>query len=56
MGFRTGHIVNPLERGHIAYRKRILKEKFIQEKGCCFFWLGERRPDGKNFLYDPEVT
>ena len=58
VGFRTGHIVNPLERGHIAYRTDDLAafKAHLQEKGIAYSDWGETAVAGwqQLFFYDPD--
>ena len=58
VGFRTGHIVNPLERGHIAYRTDDLAafKAHLEEKGIAFSDWGETAVSGwqQIFFYDPD--
>ncbi|XDZ63887.1 VOC family protein [Alphaproteobacteria bacterium LSUCC0396] len=56
--FRTGHIVNPLERGHIAYRTDDLDafKAHLIAKGIAFSDWGETAVAGwqQIFFYDPD--
>tara|TARA_B100001093_G_scaffold481181_1_gene511699 strand:+ start:1282 stop:1908 length:627 start_codon:yes stop_codon:yes gene_type:complete len=58
VGFRTGHIVNPLERGHIAYRTDDLAafKAHLEEKGIAYSDWGETAVAGwqQVFFYDPD--
>ena len=58
VGFRTGHIVNPLERGHIAYRTDDLAafKAHLEEKGIAYSDWGETAVAGwqQIFFYDPD--
>ena len=58
VGFRTGHIVNPLERGHIAYRTEDLVAfiAHLRKKGVAFSDWGETAVAGwqQIFFYDPD--
>ena len=38
IGFRTGNVVNPVERGHIAFRTDDIAafKKRLDEKGVCY--------------------
>ena len=58
VGFRTGHIVNPLERGHIAYRTDDLAafKAHLDEKGIAYSDWGETAVTGwqQIFFYDPD--
>ena len=58
VGFRTGHIVNPLERGHIAYRTDDLAafKAHLKKKGVAFSDWDETAVAGwqQIFFYDPD--
>ena len=58
VGFRTGHIVNPLERGHIAYRTDDLVafKAHLKKKGVAFSDWEETAVAGwqQIFFYDPD--
>ncbi len=58
MGFKTGHIVNPLERGHIAYRTDDLAgfKKRLDELGVRYSDWGNDAVQGwrQIFFYDPD--
>lgn len=58
VGFRTGHIVNPLERGHVAYRTNDLAafKVHLQENGIAFSDWGETAVEGwqQIFFFDPD--
>ena len=58
VGFRTGQIVNPLERGHIAYRTDDLEafKIHLKKKGIPFSDWGETAVAGwqQIFFYDPD--
>ena len=58
VGFRTGQIVNPLERGHIAYRTDDLTafKAHLEEKGVAFSDWEETAVVGwkQIFFYDPD--
>ena len=58
LGFRTGHSINPLERGHIAYRTDNLEafKAHLTEKGIAFSDWGETAVVGwqQIFFYDPD--
>ena len=58
VGFRTGHTINPLERGHIAYRTDDLKalKAHLSENGIDFSDWGETAVVGwqQIFFYDPD--
>ena len=58
VGFRTGHIVNPLERGHIAYRTEHLEafKIHLKKMGVPFSDWGETAVSGwqQIFFYDPD--
>ena len=58
VNFKTGHSINPLERGHIAYRTDDL-EKFknhLKSKGIKYSDWGETAVAGwkQIFFYDPD--
>ena len=59
-GFNTGQIVNPLARGHIAYRTDDLDafKKHLEAKGISYSDWGERAVAGWHqiFFYDPDGT
>ena len=59
-GFNTGQIVNPLARGHIAYRTDDLDafKKHLESKGVAYSDWGERAVAGWHqiFFYDPDGT
>ena len=58
VGFRTGHIVNPLERGHIAYRTDNLEafKTHLEENGIAYSDWEETAVAGwkQIFFYDPD--
>ena len=58
ISFRTGHTINPLERGHIAYRTDDLDafKAHLEEKGIPFSDWGETAVAGwqQIFFYDPD--
>ena len=58
LGFRTGHIVNPLERGHIAYRTDDLTafKAHLTKKGIAYSDWDETAVAGwqQIFFYDPD--
>jgi len=58
VGFRTGHIVNPLERGHIAYRTDDLAafKTHLKRKGVAYSDWDETAVAGwkQIFFYDPD--
>ncbi len=58
VGFRTGHIVNPLERGHIAYRTDDLAafKAHLKKKGVAYSDWEETAVAGwqQIFFYDPD--
>ena len=58
VGFRTGHIVNPLERGHIAYRTDNLEafKTHLKKNGIPFSDWDETAVAGwqQIFFYDPD--
>ncbi len=57
-GFKTGNIVNPLERGHIAYRTDDLStfKAHLEEKGVPYSDWGNAAVAGWHqiFFYDPD--
>ena len=58
VGFRTGHAVNPMERGHIAFRTddiAAFKER-LKAKGIPFSDYGAWAMNGweQIFFYDPD--
>ena len=59
-GFKTGQIVNPVARGHIAYRTDDLEafKKHLEAKGISYSDWGERAVAGWHqiFFYDPDGT
>ena len=58
VNFKTGHSINPLERGHIAYRTEDLEEfkKHLENKGIKYSDWGETAVAGwkQIFFYDPD--
>ena len=58
VGFRTGQAVNPLERGHIAFRTDDMAafKKRLQEKNIPFSDFGSWAINGWHqiFFYDPD--
>ena len=58
VNFKTGHSINPLERGHIAYRTDDLEEfkKHLENKGIKYSDWGETAVAGwkQIFFYDPD--
>ncbi|MBV9250733.1 MAG: VOC family protein [Acetobacteraceae bacterium] len=58
VGFRTKNTVNPLERGHIAFRTDDIAafKKILQEKGVPYSDYGKWAMNGWHqiFFYDPE--
>ena len=58
INFKTGHSINPLERGHIAYRTENLHEfkKHLENKGINYSDWGETAVAGwkQIFFYDPD--
>ena len=58
VGFRTGQIVNPLERGHIAYRTHDLVafKAHLKRKGVAYSDWDETAVAGwrQIFFYDPD--
>ena len=57
-GFRTGQIVNPVERGHIAYRTDDLAafKTHLETQGIPYSDWGEKAVAGWHqiFFYDPD--
>lgn len=57
-GFATGQIVNPVERGHIAFRTDDLAafKAHLEEKGVPYSDWGDRAVAGWHqiFFYDPD--
>ena len=58
VGFRTGQAVNPLDRGHIAFRTDDIAafKKRLEEKGIPYSDYGTWAMNGWHqiFFYDPE--
>tara|TARA_B100000941_G_C28088171_1_gene342186 strand:- start:115 stop:474 length:360 start_codon:yes stop_codon:yes gene_type:complete len=58
VNFNTGHSINPLERGHIAYRTDDLDEfkKHLENKGIKYSDWGKTAVAGwkQIFFYDPD--
>ena len=58
VNFNTGHSINPLEKGHIAYRTDDLDEfkKHLENKGIKYSDWGETAVAGwkQIFFYDPD--
>ena len=58
VNFKTGHSINPLERGHVAYRTDDLDEfkKHLENKGIKYSDWGETAVAGwkQIFFYDPD--
>ena len=56
--FRTGHAINPLERGHIAFRTDDIEafKKRLTEKGIAFSDYGAWAMNGweQIFFHDPD--
>lgn len=59
-GFKTGQIVNPVSRGHIAYRTDDLEafKKHLEQKKIFYSDWGETAVAGWHqiFFYDPDGT
>ena len=57
-GFRTGNVVNPMERGHIAYRTDDIAafKKRLEDKGVPYSDYGGWAMAGwqQIFFYDPD--
>lgn len=60
VGHRTGHAINPLERGHIAFRTDDIEafKKHLNEQGIPFADYGVWAMEGwyQVFFQDPEGT
>ncbi len=58
VGFRTGHAVNPVDRGHIAYRTDDIEafRNHLKKKGVSFSDYGDIAVSGwqQIFFYDPD--
>lgn len=58
VAFRTGHAINPLERGHIAFRTDDIEafKKRLREKGIPFSDYGAWAMNGweQIFFHDPD--
>ena len=58
VSFKTGHHINPLERGHIAYRVESLEDfkKHLEKNGVHYSDWGETAVSGwkQIFFYDPD--
>lgn len=58
VGFRTGHAVNPVEKGHIAFRTDDIEsfKKMLEEKGVSYSDYGNIAVEGWHqiFFFDPE--
>ena len=58
VGFATGHVVNPVERGHIAYRTDDLAafKAHLEAHGIAYSDWGETAVAGweQIFFYDPD--
>jgi catechol 2,3-dioxygenase-like lactoylglutathione lyase family enzyme len=58
VGFTTGHVVNPVERGHIAYRTDDLAafKAHLEAHGIAYSDWGETAVAGweQIFFYDPD--
>jgi glyoxylase I family protein len=57
-GFRTGQVVNPVDRGHIAFRTDDIEafKKRLDDKGVPYADYGKWAMNGwyQIFFYDPE--
>jgi glyoxylase I family protein len=57
VGFRTNHVVNPLERGHIAFRTDDIEafKKRLEEKDIPYSDYGQWAMNGRYqiFFHDP---
>jgi catechol 2,3-dioxygenase-like lactoylglutathione lyase family enzyme len=58
VGFRTGQVINPVERGHIAFRTDDIAavKKRLEEKGVQYSDFGAWAMKGweQIFFYDPD--
>ena len=58
VSFKTGHHINPLERGHVAYRVENLEDfkKHLDKNGIRYSDWGETAVSGwkQIFFYDPD--
>ncbi|RAI61061.1 VOC family protein [Roseicella frigidaeris] len=58
VGFRTGHVINPLERGHIAFRTDDIEafKAHLRHRGIPFSDYGAWAMNGwaQIFFHDPE--
>ena len=58
VSFKTGHHINPLERGHIAYRVENLEDfkKHLEKNGVRYSDWAETAVSGwkQIFFYDPD--
>lgn len=58
VGFRTGHAVNPVDRGHIAYRTDDISafRKHLDQQGISYSDYGDIAVSGWHqiFFYDPD--
>ena len=58
VGFRTGNAINPMERGHIAFRTDDIEafKRRLEEKGIPFSNYGTWAMDGweQIFFHDPD--
>jgi catechol 2,3-dioxygenase-like lactoylglutathione lyase family enzyme len=58
VGFRMGEVINPLERGHIAFRTDDIDtfKQRLEDKGIPYTNFGDRAMSGweQIFFYDPE--
>ena len=58
VGFKTGHVVNPVDKGHIAFRTDNINEfkKSLEEKGINYSDYGNIAVEGWHqiFFYDPD--
>ena len=57
-GFRTGQFVNPVDKGHIAYRTDDIEafKRHLEDKGVPYSDWGDRAVAGWHqiFFYDPD--
>ncbi|MEO0329258.1 MAG: VOC family protein [Pseudomonadota bacterium] len=58
VGFRTGHAVNPVDRGHIAFRTDDISgfKAYLEKRGVSYSNFGNIAVQGwqQIFFYDPD--
>lgn len=58
LGFKTGHAVNPVDKGHIAFRTDDMEacKKLLEENGVSYSDYGNIAVEGWHqiFFYDPD--